>query len=174
MLLINSHLSNNLNLNTQDVWLQSVSNQLVQSKDVTSPGFDFINLAVILVNARPETEFINSSSPLHVQLARLVGSLVKETSSPLHLLVITEQSVVNSIYKVLKGELGRQITAGVLLKKKPETKFPLIRVTMVDIASVVEGNREHLDSMKQLFSRIETTLLLMPGHFSINCFTDFR
>ena len=81
---------------------------------------------------------------------------------------------MNSIYKVLKGELGRQITTGVLLKKKPETRFPLIRVTMVDIASVVEGHREHLDSMKQLFSRIETTLLLMPGHFSINCFTDFR
>ena len=168
MLLTNSSHLSNLKLATTDVWSQVVSNKLVQSKDVTSPGFDFINLAVILVNTRPEIESddkFNKMSPLHLQLARLVGSLVKETSSPLHLLVITEQSLVISIHNVLLGELGRHLTADVLLRKKPKTRFPLIRVTMVDIASIVEGNREHLDSMKQLFSRIESTSLLMPGRF---------
>ena len=167
LLTTNTHLSNKLD--TTDAWSSAVSNQLVRSKEVTSPGFDFINLAVILLNARPETEFIDNVSPLHLQLARLIGSLVEETSSPLHLMVITEESLVNSINKVLKGEMGRHITTGVLLKRKPKTRFPLIRVTMVDIASVVEGHREHLDSMKQLFSRIESTLLLMPGHFSLLC-----
>ena len=162
-------LTNNSHLDTTDAWSQAVSNQLVQSKDVSSPGLDFINLAVILLNVRPETEFTDNVSPLHLQLARLVGSLVGETSSPPHILFITDESLVNSTNKVLKGEIGKHITTGVLLKKKPKNLFPVIRVTMVDIASVVEGHREHLDSMKQLFSRIESTLLLMPGHFSLLC-----
>ena len=166
----NIHLSTNLDI--PDVWSLVVPDQLVQSNSVTSPGFNFINLAVILVNTRPETESddkFNTISPLHLQLARLVGNLVEKTSSSMHLIIITNQSLVNSVNKVLKVELGRHITNGVLLKKKkPKLRFPSIRITMVDLTSIVEGHREHLDSMKKLFSKIENTLLLMPGDLCVS------
>ena len=44
LLTTNSHLLSNLKLATTDVWSQVLSNELVQSKEVTSAGFDFINL----------------------------------------------------------------------------------------------------------------------------------
>ena len=92
-----------------------------------------------------------------------MGSLVRETSSPLHLVLITEPGLISSINRVLRTEFGSLITDGVLLKKKRATGFPLIRVTLVDIRSIIEGHKDHLESMKQLFSRIESNLLLMPG-----------
>ena len=76
---------------------------------------------------------------------------------------ITEPGMTSSISRVLRTEFGSLITAGVLLKKKRATGFPQIRVTLVDIRSVIEGHEDHLNSMKQLFSRIKNNLLLMPG-----------
>ena len=142
--------------------------KLVKSDAVASPGANFINLAVILINANGRQKdvetFLNSDdSPLLLQLGSVMGSIVRETSSPLHLVLITEPGMTSSISRVLRTEFGSLITAGVLLKKKRATGFPLIRVTLVDIRSIIEGHKDHLESMKQLFSRIESNLLLMPG-----------
>ena len=141
---------------------------MTKSSSVASPGADFINLAVILINASGreddvETFLDSNDSPLLLQLGSVMGSLVRETSSPLHLVLITEPGLTSSINRVLRTEFGSLITAGVLLKKKRATGFPLIRVTLVDIRSIMEGHKDHLESMKQLFSRIKNSLLLMPG-----------
>ena len=146
--------------------------KLVKSNSVASPGANFINLAVILINANGRKEdvetFLDSDdSPLLLQLRSVMGSLVRETSSPLHLVIITEPGMISSINRVLRTEFGSLITAGVLLKKRA-TGFPLIRVTLVDIRSIIEGHKDHLESMKQLFSRIENNLLLMPGDNKIS------
>ena len=142
--------------------------KLVKSNSVASPGANFINLAVILINANGRQKdvetFLNSDdSPLLLQLGSVMGSIVRETSSPLHLVLITEPGMISSINRVLKTKFGSLITAGVLLNKKRATRFPQIRVTLVDIRSVIEGHEDHLNSMKQLFSRIKNNLLLMPG-----------
>ena len=144
--------------------------KLVKSNSVASPGANFINLAVILINVNGRQEDVETfldmdidDSPLLLQLRSVMGSLVRETSSPLHLVLITEPGMISSIDRVLRIEFGSLITAGVLLKKKRATGFPLIRVTLVDIRSIIEGHKDHLESMKQLFSRIESNLLLMPG-----------
>ena len=147
--------------------------KLVKSNSVASPGANFINLAVILINANGRKEdvetFLDSDdSPLLLQLRSVMGSLVRETSSPLHLVLITEPGMISSINRVLRTEFGSLITAGVLLKKKRATGFPMIRVTLVDIRSIIEGHKDHLESMKQLFSRIENNLLLMPGDNKIS------
>ena len=143
--------------------------KLVKSNSVASPGANFINLAVILINANGRKEDVETfldinDSPLLLQLRSVMGSLARETSSPLHLVLITEPGLISSINRVLRTEFGSLITDGVLLKKKRATRFPLIRVTLVDIRSIIEGHKDHLDSMKQLFSRIERNLLLMPGN----------
>ena len=142
--------------------------KLVESNSVVSPGANFINLAVILINANGRKEDVETfldmdDSPLLVQLGSVMGSLVRETSSPLHLVLITEPGMTSSINRVLRTEFGGLVTAGVLIKKKRATGFPQIRVTLVDVRSIIEGHKDHLDSMKQLFSRIESNLLLMPG-----------
>ena len=148
--------------------------KLVKSNSVASPGANFINLAAILINANGRKEDVETfldmdinDSPLLLQLRSVMGSLVRETSSPLHLVLITEQGMISSINRVLRIEFGSLITAGVLLKKRA-TGFPLIRVTLVDIRSIIEGHKDHLESMKQLFSRIENNLLLMPGDNKIS------
>jgi len=142
--------------------------KLVKSDAVASPGANFINLAVILINANGRKEdvgtfFESDDSPLLLQLGSVMGSIVRETSSPLHLVLITEPGMISSINRVLKTKFGSLITAGVLLKKKRATGFPQIRITLVDIRSIIEGHEDHLESMKQLFSRIENNLLLMPS-----------
>ena len=141
--------------------------KLVKSNSVASPGANFVNLAVILINANGrkdvETFLDIDDSPLLLQLGSLMGSLVRETSSPLHLVLITEPGMISLINRVLRTGFGSIITAGVLLNKKRATRFPQIRVTLVDIRSIIEGHKDYLNSMKQLFSRIENKLLLMPG-----------
>ena len=75
LLTTNSHLLSNLKLATTDVWSEAVSDQLVQSKDVASPGLDFINLAVILVNVRPENEAVGEQH--HPTMRLLMDYLIR-------------------------------------------------------------------------------------------------
>ena len=49
---------------------------------------------------------------------------------------------------------------------KSGAAFPVVRTDLVDINSVTDGHREHLDSMKLIFSmKGKDTIVLMPGEY---------
>ena len=63
------------------------------------------------------------------------------------------------------SSVGRVLGEGVVLGRATAA-FPVVRTDLVDINTVTNGHREHLDRMKLIFSmKGRETLVLMPGEY---------
>ena len=100
---------------------------------------------------------------LHQLDALLTNLVVQSSGVPMHFIITTDAASWEAVHATVVTTIARRISARVIEGRTKEKAFPSIIVDLVDIASIVEGHREHLDSMKSLFTQIEHSLVLEPG-----------
>jgi len=124
---------------------------LQEGKDLEEDE-SFINLAVIMTNiaAGYDGEAKISESifkHLDLYLSNLARHLFQE--SRLRLIIISDATLFHHLRTHLKMFLEKELSK----RFKNDESFPILRLHIVDIAPMVDQNRDIIDQMKPLFSK---------------------